>query len=455
MLFNINSALIIGASRDEGKVGNVILRNMKTSFKGNLYIVHPSADEILGIKCYKDIDLLPEIPDLAIISLPPAKTIETLEKLGKKGVKLAVAVSGGFGEKGEEGKLLEKRISEISKSTGIRVIGPNSVGLVIPGIGVNTALTDPSKTVFPKEGRISFISQSGALGLLNIDKYASDGLGFSSFISLGNSADIKEVDALDLLKGDESTKSFSLYLENISDMEKFLNISKEISKNKGLVVLKGGLSESGSRATNLHTGSLFKPSYSLKGIFRQHGIIMANNEEELIDASVAISYSKPLKGKNIAIITSAGGVGVIASDILEANGFKVPKIREEDAAKLQSYFSPLGSPYNPIDITAEATDDQYLNTMDYLDRLDYIDGVLVFTLFQTYNVTENLVLKIKDKIKNYSKPYVFGYIGGNFSREIYRNMLKNELPAFPNINRTVGALKVLFERGNYLRRFEK
>lgn len=455
MVFNIESAVIIGASRDEGKVGNVILRNMKASFRGRLYIVHPSADEILGVKCYKEIELLPETPDLGIVSLPPAKTVETIEKLGHKGVKLAVAVSGGFGEKGEEGKSLERRISEISKLYGIRVIGPNSVGLLIPALGINTALTDPSKTVFPKVGKISFISQSGALGLLNMDKYASDGLGFSSFISLGNSADIKEVDALELLKEDESTRSFSLYLENISNMERFLSVSKEISKRKGIVVLKGGLSESGSRATSLHTGSLFKPSYSLKGIFRQHGIIMANNEEELIDASVAISYSRPLKGKNIAVITSAGGVGVIASDILESNGFKVPKIREEDAARLQSYFSPLGSPYNPIDITAEATDDQYINTMDALDKLDYIDGVVVFTLYQTYNVTHNLVGRIKERIRNYSKPYVFGYIGGNFSREIYMKMLENEIPVFPNISRTVWALRVLYERGSYLRRFEK
>ncbi len=455
MLFEVRSAVVLGASREEGKVGNIVLKNMKKSFKGNIYIVHPKADEILGIKCHRELRDLPEIPDMGIIALPPEKTVASIEELGRIGTKLAIAISGGFGEKGEKGKELEDKIRKISSETGIRVIGPNSVGVIFPRIGLNTALTEPSKTSFPENGKISFISQSGALGLLSMDEFVSQGVGFSSFISLGNSADLKEVEVMKIISEDSETKSFSLYLENISDTKEFLKEAKKISREKGVVILKGGLSESGSRATELHTGSLFKPGPALSGIFKQHGLVMARTETELIDASIALSFSKPIYGKNIAIVTSAGGVGVIASDLVEGAGFNVPKIDDKDARRLQELFSPLGSPYNPIDMTAEASDSQYISVMDYLDKIPYIDAVLVFTLYQTYNVTPNLIDSIAERIKGYKKPYIFGLIGGDYSNRMLSQMLKKDIPAFPSISRAVWALTVLHERGTYLRRFKK
>lgn len=453
IIFKPNTICIVGASRDRGKVGNVILQNVSRDFKGKIFLIHPVADEINGIKCYRTVRDLPSSPDVAVISLPPQKTIETLEELGKIGCKVSIPVSGGFGEQGEKGKELEKNIRGISQKYGMRVIGPNTVGVIIPRIGLNTALTEIDKTTFPKDGKVSFISQSGALGLLSMDAASDIGMGFSSFISLGNEADVNEIDAFDVVARDSETNSIALYLEKISNTEEFLRMSREISRKKGIVLMKGGQSEAGNRATSLHTGSLFKSNFSLKGIFKQHGIIQAFSETQLLDYSLAMAYGKPIMGDRVAIITSAGGVGVVSSDLLENKGFSVSRPSQSLELRLKGIISPLASPLNPIDMTAEATDEQYEKLLWEIDRSGEYDAIIVFALFQTAGVTENLI-GILDKFNREGRiPFIVGVLGGEYTKSMMRKMLSLGIPTLSQIDRATDGLWVLRERGKYVRRF--
>jgi acyl-CoA synthetase (NDP forming) len=453
-IFSVESVCLIGASREEGKVGNTILKNLKRSFKGEIILVHPVADEIEGIRCYKTVESIPSPVDLGVVSLPSEKTLEAVESLAIKGCKFCIPVAGGFGELGEKGKNMETRMKEISLKYGMRIIGPNTVGVIIPRTGLNTALTTDEKSRFPTDGSIGFVSQSGALGLLTMDEFTDLGVGFSSFFSLGNEIDIDQTDVISTLGKDDKTRSIALYIEKITRIEEFLQECRKTAMKKGIVAIKGGQTESGSRATSLHTGSLLRTSFSLKGIFRQNGIIQARDEVELIDFASALASGKPVKGKRVAVVSSAGGVGVIATDALEVQGFNVNRVSDMLARRIKPEISAIGSPFNPIDMTAEATDSQYENVINELDRSGEFDSIIAFVLFQTFGVTEDIIGFLKEFNRSGATPLVVGVVGGEYTREVLRKLNGNGIPAFPSIPRSIAALSTLKERGDFLRRFE-
>ncbi|MEM0195485.1 MAG: CoA-binding protein [Thermoplasmatales archaeon] len=452
-IFKVKSACVVGASREKGKVGNVILNNLKKSFKGDLIAVNPSAEEIEGVKCYPSVDSIPGKVDVAVIALPSTKTIDAINALSIKGCKFCIPVAGGFGEQGESGKKMEEYMKSIASKSGMRIIGPNTVGIIIPRIGLNTALTSEEKSEFPNRGNIGFISQSGALGLLTMDEFTDLGIGFSAFFSLGNEADVEEAEVIEALGSDPETRSIAIYLERISDVSSFLERCREVSRIKGIVAIKGGRTEAGNRATSLHTGSIMKTGFSITSIFRQYGIIEANNEIELLDFASALALSRPITGKRIAVVTSAGGVGVIASDLLEKYGFMVNKPSDELVREIRKNISQIGSPFNPIDMTAEATNEEYEAVISSIGNSNEYDGILAFVLFQTFGVTEGIINFLSKYVKEGKVPIVVGTIGGKYSREMTRRLLASGVPTYPTIQRSVSALAALAERGRYLRRF--
>ncbi|MEM0127983.1 MAG: CoA-binding protein [Thermoplasmatales archaeon] len=453
-IFDAKSVCVVGASRERDKVGNVILRNLKKDFKGELLAVHPNAEEIEGVKCYKSVESLPGSVDVAVIALPASKTLDIIKALSIKGCKFSIPVAGGFGEQGVSGKKTEEEMRDIASKSGMRIIGPNTVGIIIPRNGLNTALTSEEKSEFPLDGKIGFVSQSGALGLLTMDEFTDLGIGFSAFFSIGNEADVNETEVIEALGADEKTKSIAVYLENITNAGSFLNKCKDVAKNKGIVAIKGGRTEAGNRATSLHTGSIMKTSFSLTGVFRQYGIVEANNEVELIDFASAFAFSRPMKGRRVAVVTSAGGVGVIATDLLERSGFTVNKPTDALVSVIRKNISPIGSPFNPIDMTAEATDDEYEAVISEVAKSNEYDGIIAFVLFQTFGVTERIVDFLSRFVKEGEIPMIVGTIGGKYSREMTRKLLASGVPTYPSIKRSVSSLMALAERGHYLRRFK-
>lgn len=454
-LFNPRSIAVIGASQDENKFGNVILKNLiSEKYDGEIYPINPKVSEILGLKCYKNLGEINEKVDLAIIVLSAEYVPETVKECVDFGVKFIIPIAGGFSESGKEGELREKEIKEYLKKGSSRVIGPNTVGIYIPRSKVNTALTTPDKITYPKDGSLAFISQSGALGLLTMDSFADLNVGFSAFVSLGNRIDIDENELLKYFSNDEKTKAILFYIENFKNGRAFMELAREVTNKKPIVVLKAGRTNQGVKAASLHTGALGSDDRIIEGIFKQSGVIRAYSETELVDYGRALAYQKPLKGNRLAILTTAGGAGVVTTDYVSASingiGLKMAELKQETKQQIKSIIAPFASAENPIDLTASGGDQQYNNILKLLNRDDNVDGIIVYAQFQTKYVTENMIEIIKENIEN--KSIIVGVIGGEYARTMLRKFEEYNIPAYPDIERTVKAMKVLYIRGNYLKR---
>ncbi len=454
-LLNPGSIAVIGASKDEKKIGNVVLKNLiYYGYKGKIYPVNPKNEEIYGFKTFPSIRDIKDEIDLAVITLPAQLVPDSVKECVEKGVKYVIAIAGGFSETGEKGAELEKKILENIRGSRTRVIGPNTVGIYIPSANLSTALTLPDRTALPGEGNLAFISQSGALGLLTMDTIAEYGIGVSAFINLGNRIDLSENELLDYFFEDDNTKSIVLYIETFKNGREFFNKAKEIVRNKPIVVLKAGRTEAGAKAASLHTGALATNDTVVEGALKQAGVIRAYSETELIDYGRALGYQKPLLGDRIAIVTTAGGLGVITADYVSSQtngvGLSIAKLSDETKRQLREVIVPFGSVENPVDLTADGSTEQYDNVIDILNKDENVDGLIVYALFQTAKVDESLI----DVLQKYMqrKPMVVGILGSKFGKKMLLEAEKRKIPAYPSMERTVKAIKVLYMRGEYLKR---
>ncbi len=456
-LINPESIAVIGASHNEKKIGFVVLKNLVShKYKGKVYPVNPRGGEILGFKVYKTVADIPDV-DLSVITLPAELTVQVFEDVAKKS-KFIIPIAGGFGEIGAEGKERERKIREIAKKYGTRIIGPNTVGVLFPSSGVNTALIVPERSRFPEDGDIAFITQSGALGLLTMDEFSMYGVGFSHFINLGNRVDVNENELLKYFGIDDKSKVIVLYIESFKDGREFMSIAREVSKKKGIVVLKAGRTSRGSKAASLHTGALGGSDKIAEGAFKQCGVIRAYDEIELIDYARALAHGKPIYGNRVAVVTSAGGVGVVSTDYIESNvkgvDMKMADISEEVKKKIKEEVVPFASVENPIDMTAQASDEDYDGVLEALNSDPNVDAILVYALFQTPLISERLVDIVTDWSKR-GKPMVVGVIGSEFAMDMIRRFESNGVPVYPSIERAVKALRALYERGKILRRLRE
>lgn len=453
-LLNPKSIAIIGASKDEKKIGNVVLKNLLYyGYKGKIYPVNPKNETIFGFKTYQSIKDIDDEIDLAVITLPANLVPDSVKECVEKEVKYVIAIAGGFSETGEKGAELERKILEYIKNSNTRLIGPNTVGVYLPRAKVSTALTLPDRTALPGEGNLAFISQSGALGLLTMDTISEYGIGVSAFINLGNRIDLSEIELLDYFKNDENTKSILFYLETFKNGRVFYEKSKEIVKSKPIVVLKAGRTAAGAKAASLHTGALATNDNVVDGALKQAGIIRAYSETELIDYGRALGYQKPLFGDRIAVVTTAGGLGVITADYVSSEingvGLSMAKLSDETKRALRDVIVPFGSVENPVDLTADGSTEQYDKVIEILNRDENVDGIIVYALFQTAKVDETLI-DVLEKHMN-GKPMVVGILGSLFGKKMLIEAEKRRIPAYPSMERTVKAMKVLYIRGKYLK----
>ncbi len=454
-LISPKSVAVIGASHNPSKIGYVVLKNLAThGYRGEVYPVNPKGGEILGYRVYRDIGEIPPV-DLSIITLPAELTVRVFEDVARKS-KFIIPIAGGFGETGPEGKELENKILEIANRHGARVIGPNTVGIYIPRSGVNTALIVPERSRFPGDGKIAFITQSGALGLLTMDSFAMYGVGFSAFINLGNRVDVNENELLRYFGDDDHTQVVILYIESFKDGREFMRIAKEVSVRKPIVVLKAGRTARGGKAASLHTGALGGSDAVADGAFKQCGVIRAYDEVELVDYARALAYGKPFSGNRVAVVTSAGGVGVVTTDYIESDsrgvGLKMAELDEETKRIIREEVVPFASVENPVDMTAQASDDDYDGVLEALNDDPNVDAILVYALFQTPLISERLVDIIEKWHHRGKKPIVVGTIGSEFSMKMLGEFEKRGIPAYPSIERAVKALRVLHDRAHILGR---
>ncbi len=439
-ILNPKSIAIVGVSSEKNKPGNVILKNLKNHFR--VYPVNPKRNEIEGLKCYKNLYEIEDAIDWAIISLPAEKSVNAVKECVEKGVKLVIIVAGGFGEAGR--KELESKIKE-SVNGSCRIIGPNTLGLLMPSKNLNTLFIPNIKY---KKGDIAFVGQSGSLGVILMEGLAREGLGISFFLGLGNRLDMNENEILDFLEKNENTKIIAFYLESFFNAREFFEKCRKISLKKPVILLKAGKNNAGREAIKSHTGRISKISPNLlRCIMKQNGVIEARDLEEIIDFSKAL-HRYGNGGGRIAIITSAGGMGVISADyISDFDELELAKFDEETIEKLNKLLPPFASCKNPVDLTANATNEMYGKALEIVSECENVDMILCLLQFHPPKINGELIDIMKERVKKINKPVFFCISGLN--DEIIEEA-KKELLIYPNIKRAMKAMNCLAYRKRWL-----
>jgi len=368
---------VIGASRDSSTIGGQLFHNLiTTEFHGPVYPVNPMASVVHGVPAYPSITDVPGPVDVAFIVVPAPLVARVARECGEKRVRGLVVISSGFGEVGGEGPARQQELIDICRAYGMRIVGPNCMGIVNthPEVRLNGTFA----TVYPPPGRVGFLSQSGALGLA-VMQYASEiGLGLSTFVSIGNKADISTTDLLAYWDQDPGTDVILLYIESVGDARRFARLARETGRRKPVIAVKSGRSAAGARAAASHTGALLAASdVTVDALFRQAGIIRTDTLEEMFDVATILANQPPPKGDRVAIVTNAGGLGILCADTLEANGMHVPPIAEETKAALRAFLPPEASVGNPIDMIASATAEDYERTIRTVAEDPNVDAMIV------------------------------------------------------------------------------
>jgi len=434
--FSPDSVAIIGASRAEGKVGRVVLDNIINGFTGKIYPINPGADEINGLTCYPDIGSSPPV-DLAVIVVPAIAVPDVLEACGTKGVPNVVVISAGFKEAGEAE--LETRCLEIVRRYGMRMLGPNSLGFVSTYSNLNASFAGSSAL----QGNIGLASQSGALCTAILDWANVGGIGFSRFISLGNKADISENDVIEALVADEKTNVIVLYLEGIKYGKRFMDVASNATYKKPVVIIKSGRTRAGAKAVSSHTGTLAGSDAAYDSAFRQSGVIRAESIEEVFDYALAFSYQPIPSGDAIAIVTNAGGPGVLAADACESLGVTIATFEKRTIDTLRSSLPPAAGIYNPVDVLGDATPDRYKSAIDVVIDDENVSGIIVLASPQAMTDMEQIAEIIAVTNRRSQKPILAGLMGGEMVRAGAKVLSENRIPNYEFPERAARAMHAM------------
>jgi acetyl coenzyme A synthetase (ADP forming)-like protein len=404
---------VIGASRDPTKVGHAIFRNiLAAGYLGAVHPVNPGARSISGVRAYPSILDVPDPIDLAVVITPAPSVPAVLDQCGERGVRGVVVISGGFREVGEEGRRREDELRERIARWGFALIGPNCLGVIntAPDVRLNATFTKD----IPLAGNIGFISQSGALTAAALEYARSNRIGFSKVFNLGNKADVTELDLLDLLAGDPSTGVILLYVEELTDGRRFIEAARAISEQqppKPILVLKAGRTAAGARAVSSHTGSLAGSDEVYEAIFAQAGVLRAESVEELFDYAAAFSMQPLPRGPRVAIVTNAGGPGILATDASIRQGLELARLTETTTEALRKVVPPEGSVDNPIDILGDADDRRYDAALSAALDDDAVDaGIVLVTRQATIDMVATADAVVR-QARAAGKPVLASFVG--------------------------------------------
>ena len=440
-LLNPTSVAIIGASNDETKLGGMLVKNMiNAGFKGPIYPINPKADEIQGLKAYKSVTEIGAPVDLAVIAVKAPLVISEMANLKAAGIKYASILTAGFKEDSPEGAELEKQLVAAAKENDVQFLGPNCFGNMNPGIGVNATFAH----LLPKAGNITIFSQSGAVGSSIIDWAYHNGIGIANFITFGNKACVDEAQLLHDVSEDENTKVVGMYLEGITDGKAFVKAVEEMPIKKPIVVFKSGRTQAGSAAASSHTGSLAGSDAVNNVIFKKLNIHRALDLDEMFDALSVFSSCKPMEKDGIAIITNAGGLGVMSADAaFDAPGIGAVKFSQETLDEIKRRVPTVAGLTNPIDVRGDAKPEYFKETIDTVVKDPNVGGLVVMgSPLDTADleaVAESLV-EIKDSLP---VPMVVCFAGGHKCERANQILKAGNIPCYPTPDRAVRALSIL------------
>jgi len=427
--FAPRNVAVIGASETEESIGRTLLWNLISNpFGGAVYPINPKRDNVLGVHAYDAIAHTPEPVDLAVIATPVSITPDVVQACAKAGVKGAIIVSAGFKESGEEGRRLEEEILARARPAGMRIIGPNSLGVISPLVGVNASAAQG----MARPGGVGFISQSGALATAVLDWSFQENVGFSAFLSLGSMLDVNWADLIYYLGESRRTKAIVLYMETIGNARAFLSAAREVALEKPIIVLKAGRTEPARRAAATHTGALAGSDEALDAAFRRSGILRVNRIAEMFSMAEALAKQPRPQGPNLTILTNAGGPGILATDALIESGGQLTPLAEETLAALDQALPPTWSDANPIDIDADAGPDRYAKSAAIAHRDRNADGLLIILTPQAKThptQTAARVVALANEGKN--KPLLTSWMGGPRVAEGRETLNRAGVPTFP------------------------
>ncbi|MEM2105240.1 MAG: CoA-binding protein [Candidatus Bathyarchaeia archaeon] len=469
--FNPRSVAVVGATKRINKAGHVIFKNFVENkkrgvFKGEIFPVNPNEDSILGFQCYPSVLDIPGILDLVVIVVPAQIVPQIMEESASKGVKTVVIISSGFAEIGN--RELENKVVEIAKKAGIRVLGPNCLGVYDPRTGVDMLFLPETRvlttgeeviaTPRPMPGNIAIVTQSGAFGVAAIDYLTGRQIGLSKFVSFGNKCDVDEAEMLNYLLHDKETKVILLYVEDIKSGRLFIEAAKKITKKKPIVALKAGRTEAGARAAASHTGAIAGADNIYDAAFVQTGILRTRDMEEFFDVGKALAMQPPAAGNNVGVITDAGGPGIMAVDECELLGLSVKRFSEEtiqkfEKLKAEGKMPKFATNLNPVDLTGSVTSEMFELAAEILFQDPQIHGIILLGLHHTPTLQEDYIDRVAKVAARYEKPIVACDIGET-EMALYTRFRFDKLgiPAYASPEDAARAMNALVRYGLYLKK---
>jgi acetyl coenzyme A synthetase (ADP forming)-like protein len=438
---------VVGASADPAKLGYQVLHNViQYGYEGGIYPVNPTSAEILGKKAYPSVLECPDPVDLAVLLVPNKVVPGVIEQCGQRGMKGAVIITAGFREVGPVGKALENQVIDIAKRYGMRLIGPNVLGIIDTVCKLNASFA----AGMPRRGKIAFMSQSGALCTSILDLAMGQGIGFSRFYSIGNKADINELDLVTTWAEDPETRAIMAYLEGITNGPEFIRTASEVTRHKPIIAIKSGTTSAGSKAVSSHTGTLAGSEAAYDAAFKQSGIIRAGSVQDLFDIAQAFARQPVLKGDGIGVITNAGGPGIMASDAIEHAGLRLASLTNETKLALQARLPPAASVANPVDVLGDAYADRYAMAIDTVLADPNVDALMVVLTPQTMTQIPETADALGTISKKYGKPVFGAFMGDAAIQPGVEVMRSHSVPNYQVPERAVTAIAAMRDYRTWL-----
>lgn len=442
--FSPASVAVIGASTNPEKLGHAVLKNLVEggfAGRGRVYPINPKASEILGQRAYPSVQEVPDTIDLAVIVIPYPHVPEALRTCGEKGIPAAIVISAGFREAGREGLERELELIQIARQYNLRLIGPNCLGVIDTFTPLNASFAAGT----PPKGPMAFMSQSGALGTAVLDIALAGRLGLSKFVSLGNKADVEEIDLLQAWQDDPDTRVILIYSEGISNGQRFIEVARKVTLKKPVVAIKSGVTQAGSRAVSSHTGSLAGSEQAYQAAFRQAGVLRADSMQSLFDIALALGYQPLLRGDRIAIVTNAGGPGILATDALERAGLRLARFKTETMTSLQQYLPDAASAANPVDVLGDARADRYRFALEKVIADPNVDGLLVLLTPQAMTEIDLTAQVVGEMASGTDKPVLACFMGEAKVESGIACLQTYNVPNYPFPERAALAFKAMAE----------
>jgi acetyltransferase len=448
-LIHPKSVAVIGASKTPGKIGYAVIENVKASgYTGEVYPINPKETEIAGYEAYPSILAVGKPVDAAVFCIPAAASIQVTDECGRAGVKHLIVITAGYKEIGPAGRELEDRMVAVARQYGMRITGPNNLGIMDTHTPINATFAKN----FAFKGSVAFISQSGALCVAILDWSLKRGLGFSQFISVGNKADLNEADFIEAAADDPNTKVVCLYLEDVVDGDRFIEASRRATQKVPVIVLKSGITAAGAKAASSHTGALAGSNIAYDAAMRHAGVIRATTMTELFDLAIAFTTQPIPRGKSTVVVTNSGGPGIVASDAVETNGLNMARLTDASTEELKAKLPPVANIHNPIDVVGDAHADRYQIALDIALRDPKVDAaVVLLSPTAVLDIREAAVITANANLAYPDKAIVASFMGGAAVDVGVKYLNDHGIPTYPFPEPAIATLRGLIRYGELRR----